>query len=305
MSLRKQAMPLRTRGRPLTAAKEEAELQSSDTEESVPDTTNDKVEDQRTSGSESEIATLLRELALVREELAQLKQQSSVSVPPEQPLQPTETSPTNSRQFQLVNPYLENSLSPAQAYGSKRRRSEKTPDIKELRDGCEPTFRQWQASIQDRLEINSDYYRTERQRMALVWGHTTGLAKEYLEPRYLSETSTERFRDAEEMVELLKSYFITGNEVAESRATFDQLQMQDESFPTFKARFLSAAIKGQVPQSEWCHYLWIKITPSIRIPNLGFKHLWRNSFENMVEHLTAYDAEERWGEQANDPNRHP
>ena len=60
--------------------------------------------------------------------------------------------------------------------------TERTPTIDNLDDGSDPTFQQWQASIQDRLEINADHYRSERARMALVWGHTTGLAKGYLEP---------------------------------------------------------------------------------------------------------------------------
>jgi hypothetical protein len=218
----------------------------------VPDSTNDKVYDQGRNGSESEVAQLLRELALVREELAQLKQQSSVSVPPNQPLPPTEKPPTDSRQIQLVDWNQNNSLPLALVYDDKYQgRSEKTPTIEELSDGHDPTFKQWQASIQDRLSINSDHYRTERERMALVWGHTSGLAKEYLEPRYLSDTDTDRFNTAETMIELLKSYFITGNEIAESRWNFDRLYMgEDESFASFKARFLSAAVKGQVPKSE-------------------------------------------------------
>jgi hypothetical protein len=58
------------------------------------------------------------------------------------------------------------------------------------------------------------------------------------------------------MIELLKSYFITGNEQAESRFLFDNLQQEEEeTFALFKARFLSAAVKGQVPESEWFHYL--------------------------------------------------
>ena len=98
------------------------------------------------------------------------------------------------------------------------------------------------------MEINSNHYRTVRARMALVWGHASGLAKEYLEPQYLSDDDANRFRTAEEMIQLLKSYFVTGNEQAESRAVFDKLQMDKaETFPAFKSRFLSAAIKGQVP----------------------------------------------------------
>lgn len=76
------------------------------------------------------------------------------------------------------------------------------------------------------------------------------------------------------MIELLQSYFITGNEQAESRAVFDQLHMErNEAFPVFKACFLSAAIRGSVPRSEWNYYMWMKITPALRVPSLGFKRL--------------------------------
>jgi len=172
--------------------------------------------------------------------------------------------------------------------------SERTPTIESLSDGKEPTFLQWQASIRDRLEINSDHYRSERARMALVWGHTTGTAREFLEPQYLAESESQRFANAEQMIQLLKSYFISGNEQAENRTAFHRLQMsKGETFPAFKARFISAATKGFVPKSEWFFYMWEKITPSLRMPNLGFKHLWDNSFEAMVEHLTAFDMERR------------
>jgi hypothetical protein len=57
--------------------------------------------------------------------------------------------------------------------------------------------------------------------MALVWGHITGLAKEYLKPCYLANINMDRFNNAENMIALLKSYFVTGNKKAESRSAFD------------------------------------------------------------------------------------
>ena len=130
--------------------------------------------------------------------------------------------------------------------------------------------------------------------MAMVYSHTSGDAKGYLEPKYLSKADGYRFQNAEEMIALLKSYFVSGNEQAESRAAFHRLLMDKrESFPAFKARFISAAIKGSVSRSEWPFYLWEKITSNLRVPNLGFRRSWGNSFEQMVEHLTAYDMERR------------
>lgn len=206
------------------------------------------------------------------------------------PVPTTETPPTTTEQpSRLSARFLSVTPDPQHA-----KLSERTPPIDNLSDGVNPTFRQWQASIQDRLSINSDHYRSERARMALVWGHTTGTAKEYLEPQYLAESEEERFLVAEDMILLLKSYFISGNEQAESRAAFHRLSMgRKETFTEFKAHFISAAVKGSVSRPEWFFYLWEKITPALRAPNLGFKHLWAGSFEKMVQHLTAFDMERR------------
>jgi hypothetical protein len=103
-----------------------------------------------------------------------------------------------------------------------------------------------------------------------------------------------QFSNAEEMIDLLKSFFISGNEQAESRAAFHCLQMEKrELFPTFKARLLSTAIKGSVAKSEWVFYLWRKITPSLRVLNLRFRRSWKHNFALMVEQLTAFDMERR------------
>ena len=105
------------------------------------------------------------------------------------------------------------------------------------------------------------------------------------------------------MITLLKSYFISGNEEEENRTAFDKLMMNStETFPTFKARFLSAAIKGKVARTEWYFYLWQKITPQLRMPNLSSKRWWNNSFDEMVAHLTAYDMERRNGPEPSQPS---
>ena len=202
----------------------------------------------------------------------------------------TESHPVNTRTSQ--DEHVMRSPSGTSTLFRKEKLTERTPAITALSDGSQPTFRQWQASIKDRLDINSDHYRSERARMALVWGHTEGLAKEYLEPRYLYDDK--RFANAEEMITLLETFFLSGNEQAEQRSAFHRLQMEKgETFPAFKARFLSTAIKGHVSESEWFFYLWEKITPNLRVPNLGFKLNWNNDFAQMVRHLTAFDMERR------------
>lgn len=166
--------------------------------------------------------------------------------------------------------------------------------ISQLSDGKDPTFLQWQAEVEDRLVLNEDHFPTERHRMAMVYSHTSGDAKGYLEPKYLSKADGYRFQNAEEMIELLKSYFVTGNEQAESRAAFHHLFMKDrELFPEFKARFISLAIKGHVSEPEWPFYLWQKISPALRVPNMSVKRFFDSSFDEMCKHLTAYELERR------------
>ncbi|ELR09073.1 hypothetical protein GMDG_03659 [Pseudogymnoascus destructans 20631-21] len=178
-----------------------------------------------------------------------------------------------------------------------------------LSDGVEHTFLQWSASIRDRVVVNEDHYLTDVSRRALIWGTTTGLAKTYLEPQYLS--ATHGFRSAEEMMDLLSSYYLTGNETEQARNLFDDLQMGEkghasETFPEFKACFQSAAITGQVSESEWFRYMCNKLTPQFRSRVAIIKNQWNGDYQTMdkcplnatVKEIDRNDpkAEEQWEE---------
>lgn len=175
------------------------------------------------------------------------------------------------------------------------KKTELTEKIAPLKDGDTPTFRQWRASVQDRLEVNADHYPTSRSRKALIWGATAETAKEYLEPQYLSDTET--FLDADDMIELLATYFLSGNETEAARNAFHDLVQgvpdSRETFPQFKARFQSTAIQGNVGRSEWFHYLWMKISPALRHASYVIKITWNHDYQVMVQHLTHLDMERR------------
>ncbi|ELR09090.1 hypothetical protein GMDG_03674 [Pseudogymnoascus destructans 20631-21] len=153
-----------------------------------------------------------------------------------------------------------------------------------------------------RTPLNEDHYLTDVSRRALIWGTTTGLAKTYLEPQYLS--ATHRFRSAEEMMDLLGSYYLTGNETEQARNLFNDLQMGEkghasEIFPEFKARFQSAAITGQVSESEWFRYMWNKLTPQFRSHVTIIKNQWNGEYQTMIQELTAFDQERRGNNELN------
>jgi hypothetical protein len=172
------------------------------------------------------------------------------------------------------------------------RKSQLTENIIALDNGTVPTFAQWKISVRDRLEVNEDHYLTERARKALVWGTTTGKAREYLESRYNSDTHN--FAIAEEMIDLLATYFLTGSETEEKRREFHALrQLENEPFLEFKASFISLAIQGKVAESEWFFYLWEKITERLRYSAGPVKILWNNEFPKAVQHLTSICRERR------------
>ncbi|ELR09105.1 hypothetical protein GMDG_03689 [Pseudogymnoascus destructans 20631-21] len=73
----------------------------------------------------------------------------------------------------------------------------------------------------------------------------------------------------------------------QARNLFDNLQMGEnghtsETFPEFKARFQSAAITGQVSESEWFRYMWNKLTPQFRSHVTIIKNQWNGDYQTMT-----------------------
>jgi len=137
---------------------------------------------------------------------------------------------------------------------------------------------------------------SEVTRKALIWSTTTGVARSYLEPRYQSDNQD--YATAEEMIETLQSYFITGYEIEEYRNQFHDMKMGDkghanETFSEFTARFRSMAVLGEVLKTDWFYQLWNKITPQLRDASTASKHLWKHDFDEMVVSLTSIDLERR------------
>lgn len=178
---------------------------------------------------------------------------------------------------------------PGRRSGSHRR-SQLTEKITPLDDGVETPFLQWRASIEDRLSVNADHYPSERSRMALIWGATQGLARTYIEANY----TTGLFDTAQQMIEMLQSYYVTGQEQVEYRSVFRNLsQHTNERFPAFRARFSRAAINAKVPSSTWFDEMWERLNASTRMMAIPTKPYWGEDFQAMVNALTSYDIDSR------------
>lgn len=176
---------------------------------------------------------------------------------------------------------------------AKEWKSRITPKFDPLDDGINPTFKKWKFSIMDRLELNSDHYRTTRAQQAEVWGNTTGQAQTYLEPRYGSEEDP--FVRASEMIQLLESYYVTGNEVQEKKDAFKAFQWGApfDTYTKFKAEFISLATQRRLPKTEWFDEFWDKLSSPLRMASLGWKGSWNGNFAVMTNHISEIDLERR------------
>ena len=75
-----------------------------------------------------------------------------------------------------------------------------------LTDRTDPTFNNWKLQLQDKLEVNADYFPNAQARMAYVFGRTSGDAQTYLCPQYIEE-SADPFTSKGEMINHLSSIY--------------------------------------------------------------------------------------------------
>ena len=174
-------------------------------------------------------------------------------------------------------------------------RTKITKQFDPLDDGKKPTFRQWSISIRDRLKRHGDHYPSELERKGLIWESTAGRAQGYLETRYLSDDND--FESAQEMIDLLASYYLTGLEDQMYRNEFKDLVMGEpnpkETFADFAARFRSRATLAKIPHTQWFDEMWDKVSLTLQSVATPQKLHWNGDFEKMAESLMAIDVERR------------
>ena len=62
-------------------------------------------------------------------------------------------------------------------------RSHKIDDPDKLNDGANPTYKQWKDLMDGKMSQNSDWWKTEQERMFYVFSRTKGKACDYLHTR--------------------------------------------------------------------------------------------------------------------------
>ncbi|KUL85764.1 hypothetical protein ZTR_08531 [Talaromyces verruculosus] len=113
-----------------------------------------------------------------------------------------------------------------------QKKSTKLPDRKRFSGGDDPKFASWLIDVENKLEINTDYYPTALACMQYIKSIYTGAIAEHLVP-YLQKSSLERYRDASKMIKHLKTIYYNANSITKAKHELHQLYMNDTKFQDF------------------------------------------------------------------------
>ncbi|EED15081.1 conserved hypothetical protein [Talaromyces stipitatus ATCC 10500] len=131
-----------------------------------------------------------------------------------------------------------------------QKKSTKLPNRKRFSGGDDPKFASWLIDVENKLETNADHYPTALARMQYVKSMCEGAAAEHLVPR-LQKDSLERYRDADDMIEHLKTIYHNANSVTKAKRELRRLYMNDTKFQDFLSKFVLKAQESELPSSQW------------------------------------------------------
>lgn len=140
----------------------------------------------------------------------------------------------------------------ASAAPTGQKKSTKLPDGKRFAGGNDPDpkFASWLIDIENKLETNADHYPTALSRMQYVESMCEGEAADHLVPRF-SKDSPERYRDADDIIEHLKTIYHDANVVSKAKRKLRRLFMNDTKFQDFLSQFVLTAQEAGFPASQW------------------------------------------------------
>jgi hypothetical protein len=170
------------------------------------------------------------------------------------------------------------------------RRSHKLGDPDPLDTGENPTYKQWKDLIDGKMHGNRDWWKTEPERMFYVFSMTKGKARDYLHARW-GPDSYDPFLNTADIFEFLKQNFTNPNEVREAKDIYAELKQGSTPFPEFRVQFLTLAMQGHIPRSEFKDDLFRKLNPRVReLLSSNARHL---TYEQLCEYALDVDIEVR------------
>ena len=105
--------------------------------------------------------------------------------------------------------------------------------------------------MKDKIRVNRDHFKTERDIISYLFSRTTGLAQQYLFPRY-DEDAVDPFLNTNAIFKLLGDHFSNPYEKREAEHSYQRLMMKpDNVYVTFHSRFVDLATRGEISTSRW------------------------------------------------------
>ena len=99
--------------------------------------------------------------------------------------------------------------------------------------------------------------------MAYVFGITGGTAQKLLDPLYLT-SSPYALTTSQQIIDHLATCFENGQEKADARDAYSTLsQSKQESFQSFRVRFMDIASRAEIPEDTQLDDIFRKIRPEL------------------------------------------
>lgn len=208
----------------------------------------------------------------------------------------------NEEELQAVHEYLQKrrtgpAPAPKRAYNppsaffpveQRDHRSAKITDAPMLSDGESPTFRNWRKALEDKFSVNGDHFHNEEAKMAYLFGRTEGDANQHLDAVYRTNTSAD-LESAAELVQYLQDIYENPNERADARHLFQLLHMaKDQTFTSFRTRFVHLANAGGFPHSEWKEEMYLKLNEGLGDRIMAVRHTYP-TFTSFCQALIRLD----------------
>lgn len=129
----------------------------------------------------------------------------------------------------------------------KPNKSVKLPDPPKFLGNGELSVEDWLVLIRGKLSANADLYDSEEIRMTYVLGLVGGKAANHLRPR-TRKGATDRFEDADEMLDLLEERYKDSNRLNTATIAFRKLYQNKSTFRDFWVEFLSLTAELDMTQ---------------------------------------------------------
>jgi hypothetical protein len=126
--------------------------------------------------------------------------------------------------------------------------------------------------------------------MAYVFGITGGTAQKLLDPLYLT-SSPYALTTSQQMIDHLATCFENGQEKADARDAYSTLsQSKQESFQSFRVRFMDIASRAEIPEDTQLDDIFRKIRPELQASLLTDRRRWKSLWQ-AIQEIDALDKE--------------